>query len=306
MSPIDSDPALQDALGFAPEEAGRPNPLRWRNEPPMEGVFLNPAGQDGLTLLGLPSGLKPRRRMMLSSEVEAGPALKALAADLLAVLQDPPVGSETAIFDVAGLSPDDLSMLGEILGDGEVSIVAGTDPITQVSESTLTGVWRVRTETADGRTVGDQVEIGAVPRIVRAINLAGSPVPAPLPHPLEPEVMNAPPVIAEAFAKALEWTPGTPNHVINFTLMPMTPQDVALITHCLGQAPMLILSSGYGACRVVSSAVRRIWAVQYMNASGAIILDTLEIGDVPGAALAAEQDFEDSAKRLAQIMAAYL
>jgi hydrogenase-1 operon protein HyaF len=306
MSPSNIDPAPQDALGFGPDEVNRPNPLRWRNEQPMEGVFLNPAGQDGLTLLDLPQGVKPKRRILLSNDAAASDALKALVANMLAALRTIPPEADSIVFDVSQLSASDASILSEILGDGEVSIVAGPEPLTQVSESTLAGVWRVRAESVDGQLAADRVEIGAIPRLVREINLAGSAVPAPLPDALDDGVMNAPPVIAEVAARALEWTPGVPNHVINFTLMPMTPQDTALITHCLGQAPMLILSTGYGACRVVSSAIRHVWAVQYMSSVGAIILDTLEVGDVPNAALAAREDFEDSAVRLAEIMAAYL
>jgi hydrogenase-1 operon protein HyaF len=36
-----------------------------------------------------------------------------------------------------------------------------------------------------------------------------------------------------------------------------------------------------------------------------VILDTLEIGDVPVAVTAANEDFEDSAERLAEILEAY-
>jgi hydrogenase-1 operon protein HyaF len=37
----------------------------------------------------------------------------------------------------------------------------------------------------------------------------------------------------------------------------------------------------------------------------AVILDTLEVGDTPQAVLAAREDFEDSALRLAEILDAY-
>ena len=39
---------------------------------------------------------------------------------------------------------------------------------------------------------------------------------------------------------------------------------------------------------------------------GNTILDTLEIGRVPDAALAAAEDFEDSARRVEQLLEAYL
>jgi hydrogenase-1 operon protein HyaF len=51
--------------------------------------------------------------------------------------------------------------------------------------------------------------------------------------------------------------------------------------------------------------LRYVWAVQYVNSMGNVILDTLEIGGVPVAVLAAAEDFEDSAERLAEIMQAF-
>ena len=46
-------------------------------------------------------------------------------------------------------------------------------------------------------------------------------------------------------------------------------------------------------------------SVQFFNAMDTIILDTLEVGGVPVVALAASEDFEDSAERLQQIIEAY-
>jgi hydrogenase-1 operon protein HyaF len=45
--------------------------------------------------------------------------------------------------------------------------------------------------------------------------------------------------------------------------------------------------------------------VQFFNVMDQIILDTLEIGDAPAVACAAEVDFRDSAERLREIDEAY-
>jgi len=47
------------------------------------------------------------------------------------------------------------------------------------------------------------------------------------------------------------------------------------------------------------------WAVQYLDGLGAVILDTLESGDLPDAVLASPEDFEDSAVRLSDMLEAY-
>ena len=50
---------------------------------------------------------------------------------------------------------------------------------------------------------------------------------------------------------------------------------------------------------------RGVWSVQYTNTMDAVVLDTLEIGDVPAAVLAADEDFADSSMRLRDVEDAY-
>jgi hydrogenase-1 operon protein HyaF len=56
---------------------------------------------------------------------------------------------------------------------------------------------------------------------------------------------------------------------------------------------------------VFATGLRHVWAVQYVNGMGSVILDTLEVGGVPVSVLAAKEDFEDSAERLAEILQAF-
>jgi hydrogenase-1 operon protein HyaF len=79
-----------------------------------------------------------------------------------------------------------------------------------------------------------------------------------------------------------------------------------LIVRMLGQSGVRIRSEGYGSCRIILTGLRRVWSVQFMNQMGTVILDTLEVGDVPSVALAAREDFEDSAQRLCELREAYL
>lgn len=64
-------------------------------------------------------------------------------------------------------------------------------------------------------------------------------------------------------------------------------------------------SRGYGTCRVLSTGIRNVWSVQFFNAMDTVILDTLEVGGVPTVAIAANEDFEDSAERLQEMIEAY-
>jgi len=101
------------------------------------------------------------------------------------------------------------------------------------------------------------------------------------------------------------YAPGDPYHVINFSLLPFNDVDMAFLQQTLGNGPVQLISRGYGACKITATGARHVWSVQFLNASQAIILDTLEIGDVPVAACASEEDFRDSAERLREIHEAY-
>lgn len=283
----------------------RRNPLLWEDEEQATGVFVG--SDDGLSLIGLPDGLKAKSRPSLPAGYEPTPELVAFVGRIRAALSAHDGASPATILPLNVLPPTDRHAVADILGDGEVSIVAGQDPLYQVQESVLTGVWRVRAEGADGMVVNETIEVGDMPRIVReAARSYGRAMPNVAALALEASVMNAPAILAEIAERATTWRTGQLNHVINFTLLPLTPADTDTITTVLGQVPLTIVSGGYGTCRIMATAVRHVWAVQYLNANGAIILDTVEIGDVPEAARAAQVDFEDSAVRLGEIMEAYL
>jgi hydrogenase-1 operon protein HyaF len=117
--------------------------------------------------------------------------------------------------------------------------------------------------------------------------------------------MNALPLLAELQERSRTYQPGAENHVINFTLLPITDVDTQMLTSVLGQVPLVIRSGGYGSSRVFATGLRHVWAVQYITSMGNVILDTLEVGGVPVSVLAAREDFEDSAERLAEILEAF-
>jgi hydrogenase-1 operon protein HyaF len=117
--------------------------------------------------------------------------------------------------------------------------------------------------------------------------------------------MNAPALLHELQQRSRDYQPGAENHVINFTLLPLTDVDAQVLTAVLGQVPLVIRSGGFGSSRVFATGLRHVWAVQFINGMGNVVLDTLEIGDVPISVLAAREDFEDSAGRLDEILQAF-
>jgi hydrogenase-1 operon protein HyaF len=279
----------------------RVNPMVWQGEEPATGVFLETG--DGLALTGVPSLLR-RRRRHIEPDARMSPALGVVLASIHEALGDPSLRPCAMALDL--LDAAEKELLADILGDGDVSVIAGHDPVYQASESALTGIWRIRASDEGGGEILDIVEVADIPAIAREAAEALTRTVPPMPEKPSPDVMNALPVLAEIIERASAWLPGQPNHIINFTLLPMTPEDMAYLLATIGQIPLSIVSGGYGTCRIIGTRVRHVFGVQYLNASGNVILDTLEIGDIPQAALAAREDFEDSAARLREIVEQYL
>ena len=63
-----------------------------------------------------------------------------------------------------------------------------------------------------------------------------------------------------------------------------------------------MISRGFGNCHVTSTGTRHAWRVQYFNSMQTLILNTLEIVELPEAAIAAPEDLVDSRERLAELV----
>ena len=91
-----------------------------------------------------------------------------------------------------------------------------------------------------------------------------------------------------------------PDDPINLQYTSGTTRELPeAVKHTHRSIVTLMVAALYG------TGLRHVWAVQYINSMGAVILDTLEVGSVPVAVLAAPEDFEDSAERLAEILQAF-
>ncbi|MFO1147547.1 MAG: hydrogenase expression/formation C-terminal domain-containing protein [Alsobacter sp.] len=233
------------------------------------------------------------------------PRAAALLPEVTAALRRQTAAGQGILFDLTDLSDEERDLIGQTMGEGEVSGVVALPEgvVAQVQESVLAGLWRIRFNDAEGVLIGDYLEVGGIPEVVkRAVLLTGTDL-----DPGEPPAgaMNVMPVLAEIRERMLAHRPGQECHIISFSLFPMSPADMDYLQERLGHGPIQLVSRGYGSCRIVSTLARHVWSVQFFNAMGTVILDTLEIGDVPAAACAADEDFADSAERLKEISEAY-
>lgn len=279
------------------------------------GFWEAPEGADlemALTPVHLDEALPDRGKIigvLATRDAEAWRAACPRAAELLPRLAEA-LATHVAVapsllFDIFDYPAEDRELLGQVLGEGEVAGVAALPSgiVAQIQESVMAGLWRVRFTDASGAPVADYLEIGAIPQAVRAaaqltaLELAFDAPP--------PGTMNVMPVLAEIRARMAAHQPGNAAHVINFSLFPMSEIDMQFLQTTLGDGFVRLASRGYGMCRVLATGARHVWSVQFYNAMDTVILDTLEIGDVPAVACAADEDFRDSAERLREIDEAY-
>jgi hydrogenase-1 operon protein HyaF len=237
---------------------------------------------------------------------EQCPRAMALLEQITAALASQRASAPSKVFRLDDFTAMERKLVSDVFGEGEVSgVVALPDGSTaRIQESVLAGLWQIRLDGGIGDAPKEYVEVAAIPELVlRAAADLTAPdfvICAP-----PPDAMNVMPVLSEIRDRAQAYQPGDRSQVINFTLLPMSPVDMEFMQTTLRNGPIQLVSRGYGTCRVLATGTRNVWSVQFFNAMDTIILDTLEVGGVPTVAIAADEDFEDSAERLAEIREAY-
>jgi len=277
---------------------------------PITGPGSQPVEDDGveLDILQMPSGMETYVTPILPEpeEVEDLKEAKTLLSSLIRDMQEYRVGMPNLQLPLDSLDTDNLELIDQVLGEGEVSIVVDADVEVRIQESVLAGIWRIKYLDA-GKLLRDQVEVGDIPNLIKhnAFTDAKARIDV-ADEAISEGVLNAPPLIAEINDKIAAFRKNDETHVINLTLLPQTEADLHFLSDQLGTGTVTILSRGYGNCRITSTATKLVWWVQYFNSQDKNILNTLEISQVPVVACAAQEDIEDSHKRLLEILDTYL
>lgn len=276
---------------------------------PIFGQGSQPAEEDGVELeyLPMPEEMATYRMPQISAGLNAADLTqaKAVLQQLQQDLAAFPAASKTQ--DLTGLDAANREFIDEMLGEGEVGMICSGEPDIRIQESVLAGVWRLQALDAEKQIMSDALETGIIPQTVTQLAFSGAASRIDTRwNTLPTGVMNALPLLAELNAKIAEYRPGDEVHIINLSLLPQTEQDLLFLDQRLGKGSVTILSRGYGNCRISATATRYVWWVRYFNSQDTLILNTLEVSDVPNVACASPEDIADSRQRLQEIMKVYL
>lgn len=290
-----------------------PADLGSRKPFPIPLVALGPGSQtedETLDYIKMPQGMSTWQPPQLPEpeQLVGHDNVRAALHAVQGALRQALAGEQPAPIALDALDSASRALINQVLGEGEVSIrVAAPSGATAPScldaqESVYAGVWRVVHRDDDSGAVRDSIEVGAAPGVLLGIARsephrgAGLSPQSALP----PDVMNAPSILAELADHWTHWRSGDPAHVINLTLLPLAPADLAWLEHEIGSGRVRILSRGYGNCRISSTERPNTWRVVYYNSMDTMILNTIEVVELPEVALAAPEDLADSLERLTE------
>lgn len=213
---------------------------------------------------------------------------------------------EPSLADISALDEENRELVNQVLGEGEVAMKFSGDFQCHTQESVLAGVWRTFYFNEEGKVTHDLLEVAEAPFIARLGDLGRDRDPATVAAREAPQgVVNAQAVLTEIADRVGTRRPGDETHVINLSLLPMSDEDLVFLDESLGKGPLDILSRGYGHCIISATRVPDVWWVRYFNSMAKMILNSLEITDLPHVVQAAPEDIRDSGARLAQLLEAY-
>jgi len=274
------------------------------------GSGSQPPDSDGaeISFMNLPAGMSTFEAPVIPEPEEIMGMEQALnlAYEIQQSLTIYKVGEKAIIFDLNKLDSANSLFMDQLLGDGEVSIQFNGEFQAEIQESVLAGLWRVRYLNANQDIVRDTMEVADIPSIATDLTFKNAQTNFDMGKITIPEsIYNAPPLLVEISDKLVTYRQGDEPHIINLSLLPHTDEDISFMSETLGIGPTVMLSRGYGNCRISSTGTQNTWWVQFFNSQDTLILNTLELTNMPSVAQASKEDIEDSAIRLKEILSIY-
>ncbi len=278
-------------------------PIPVRPAPDVLGPGSQPDEGEGFSYMAFPRDVPTFSMPQVPEDADA--ASVAAARRLLTRFVEQMGDGGTPRVELSSTPAHALRVLNDSLGEGEVSVRIATrngdGAEIRIQETVFAGVWREMHLGADGGVQQDFLLACPVPPVaLERAQRASTTHLAPFEVPRG--AMNSPALLTEIREQVLHFRPGQAPHVINLTLLPLTPEDQVVLEQAAPVGPVAILSRGFGNCRITSTTLRNLWRVQYFNSMQTLILNTFEVVEVPEVAMAAADDLADSRERLLELL----
>lgn len=268
------------------------------------GTGSQPEEEEELVYLEMPKDMDTYRAPRLDAfdDAELNAQVCATFVELRDAMNAQRVDGNPVRVDLTGKSAELIAGVNDALGEGEVAIMLSAPTMVRIQETAFPSIWRVLAYDEVGNLVEDAIEACTIPpRVISAARAVASvTIDAPS---APPGVMNSPALVHEILDVVGRRKENEQAHVLNLTLLPLSPNDIDHLGATLRMGSVTMLSRGYGNCRITSTALKDTWWVQYFNSTDKLILNTLEVVDVPEVALAAQEDWEASIERLGEWVA---
>ncbi len=108
-------------------------------------------------------------------------------------------------------------------------------------------------------------------------------------------------MLQEVLRRAQKTRAEGPVHVVNLTLAALGPAELQALDQRLGNGPVSGVCLGFSTTRFASTAVQNVWRVRYYDQAERLILDTLEIVQIPEAIAAQRDEIRRSVTRLLEL-----
>lgn len=268
------------------------------------GPGSQPESEDGMVLdyMPMPNDMSVFQAPVIMDDcIYNYPAADKVVQQVVVALGEFAQSYQPVLIDLGQLPAEDLDFINRFFGEGEVAIIYNQgESEYRIQETVLAGVWRIA-----GQHSGQPfqaIEVGKIPQIIYEQTFSKAQESLTLPETLPEGIINAPSLLTELSDQAQIYRPGDEAHVVNLTLLPQSPEDLNLLGEQLGEGPTVFLSRGYGSCRVTSTNLKYTWWVQYFNSEDKLILNTLEVVDMPIVTQASAEDIADSFERIGEML----
>jgi hydrogenase-1 operon protein HyaF len=272
------------------------------------GPGSQPDGDDGkvLSYIDMPSDMWQYREPELPEpgEVKNLDGAREAMQWLQGALTSYTESASPQLANLTALDSENRELVNQILGEGEVAICYDDVVKARTQESILAGVWRTLYVDAADQVIADILEVADAPHVVRQPLASANSIDVGS-NETSADVMNALPILVELQSHCEAYAATGAAHVINLTLLPLSDADLVFLDEQLGRGAVDTLSRAYGKCQVISTKVPNVWWVRFYNSMGTLILNTLEVVDVPAVICAAPEDLQDSAERLQGLLTPY-